>query len=214
MTISQPAYPISTTGLVDHVGTYTDQQFARFVGSQPVAAPWSPLDNTSAATFSANNVKLARAVVPTTGTLKDFSVYVTTSSGNLMGLVYDCGDTTLGSYTLLWSSGSVACPTTGTPWRVLASPDLAVTAGKHLLLGVIADNATVQLAGRVTSPGTQTNVGNLPASFLPVPGAVSPKLTINYGASSFSPPASFTDAAAQLFAVGGSGSPGSICRIV
>jgi hypothetical protein len=152
------------------------------------------LDNlviVSLATSPANSLRLCRAIVPRTGRLRDLIVYVGTSSGNYIGSVYDSGDADAAdARTLLWTSGSQPCGAAN-GWRIIGDPNLAVVAGQHLELGVMADNTTASLGRvQVSASGAQ-----LPAGFGVSPGGVaSGKLFGAHAAASFAAPASIADA--------------------
>lgn len=118
---------------------------------------------------AANGSFGVRCIVPRTGTLRDLSVLIATSSGNIDVGVYDDTATTRNR---LWSSGSTASP--GTGWRTIGDPQISVVAGQHIDLVIAADNATAAF-GRF-SMGTLIP-GDLPSGFFVSPNGASPKLS-------------------------------------
>jgi hypothetical protein len=160
-------------------------------GYQNLVAPQPPTLVTGTQVFSAANTaaKGCRVVVPKTGTLRDFAVYVGTTSGNLIGAIYDTGDTTTTVRTKLWDSGSVAA---GSGWQILGDPALAVTAGQQLDFMMLADNTTVAL-GRST-PVTNNLASQLPNAFVAVPGAALPKLAWAATTAGFAAPSTIAEA--------------------
>lgn len=116
---------------------------------------------------NANGGKGVRLVVPKTGQLRDFYVWVGTSSGNVCGGVYD----TQATRQRLWSSGSIACPA-GNSWGLIGDPNVAVNAGDQLDFWLAADNTTATF-GRMFP--VHANTSTLPAGFWPGSGA-SPKI--------------------------------------
>lgn len=152
-----------------------------------LVAPFDPRLITGNAVFTANDMRGVRCIVPRSGTLVDFHIYVAVSSGNVKGFVWDSTVTTRNK---LWDSGSVACPTV-TSWGKIGDPNIAVTAGQHIDLAFACDNGTAAF-GRAVMQGAV--IGFLPTSFLPTPdGATRP--AINWVvASSFSPASTFAEA--------------------
>jgi hypothetical protein len=161
-------------------------------GLVTIAAPQDPTLITGVQVFAAANTgaRGCRVVCPKDGTLRDFSVYIGVSSGNLIGGIYDTGDTTSGVRTKLWDSGSVAAGTGG-GWQTLGDPALNVRAGQHLDYFFLADNTTVSL-GR-SSVITNNAVSLLPTNFMPVAGAASPRLVWALTTAGFAAPATIAD---------------------
>lgn len=109
----------------------------------------------------------SRIIIPIDGTLHDIAVYVATSAGNLdVGIL----DTTAPTRTRLYHSGAVACPA-ATGWKIVADPNMAVSAGDQYDLVVGISSTTAALA-RVLL--VNNAVPTLPAGFDPAPGGGSP----------------------------------------
>jgi hypothetical protein len=136
-----------------------------------------------------NQLYGSRITIPTAGTLRDLSVWIVTSSGNLQVGVYDTGQAASTTRTRLYQSGSVVMGT-GTNWQVVADPALAVTAGQQLDLAVIVDNNTATL-GRIP-PHLGAAQSQLPTSFWPT--AVTPKLAWVHAPGSFILPSTLSEA--------------------
>lgn len=133
---------------------------------------FSPWLLSQAGTLASQTPRGWRVIVPETGKLRDMSVFIGTSSGNLAIGVYDTGDASAGNRSRLWTSGSVASP--GTGWRIIGDPNIDVTAGQMLDVWVAADNTTISLA-RVASQ-ISAGVGGLPTGFVVAAGGASPKV--------------------------------------
>lgn len=154
-------------------------------------APYDPhlisgVSNLSAA----NNLFLTRVIVPQAGTLRDISAYIGASSGNVIAAVYDDGTANPGSHTKIWDSGSHAAGTANT-WQIFGSTILSVTAGQHLMLGIMADNTTVSF-GRITA--VNAAAVQLPNNFIPAPGGAPPILNGFEAEGSFAAPATVSTA--------------------
>jgi hypothetical protein len=146
----------------------------------------------SAATSgAANMMKVNRYVVRKTGTLKDVCVYVGgTASGNLRAAVFDVGVATTAVYTRLWDGSSVAAAANS--WVNLGDPDLAVTAGDHLVLGFVTSDNVCQLGRQIIlSPSAE-----LPPGFGPAPAGtgITPVWSAGLGQGAFTSPATISDA--------------------
>ena len=124
-----------------------------------LVAPYDPRMVSAGNTFTANQGRGVRVVVPRTGTLTDLSVYIVTSSGNIDVAVYDTTGTTRNR---LWSSGSVACPAANA-WTAVGNPGLSVTIGQQLDLTISVDNITASI-GRCYGNSAAASA-DLPASF-------------------------------------------------
>lgn len=132
---------------------------------------------TGGAVLTAFRIYLMRFVMPRAGTLAGIAYWVVTASGNYDCGVYDTGDATAGSRTLLFSTGSTAVPASGA-WREFATPNLTVTQGQNVDIALQVDNATASI-GRVA----QVNTGGLtlPTNYLVAAGGASPKLIATGG---------------------------------
>lgn len=104
-----------------------------------------------------NNAIGARCVVPKTGKLRDIAVCISTSNGNIDVGVYGTQAT---NRTRLYSSGSVASP--GTGWRIIADPNIDVTAGDQIDLAIACDGASFALYKGATNNAA---VVDFPAGF-------------------------------------------------
>lgn len=118
--------------------------------------------------LGANTAYGCRVIIPKTGVLHDLAAYVGVSSGNVDIGVYD---TTLTTRNKLYSSGSIACPAAN-GWRIFADPALYVTAGQHLDLVLVPDNATASFLRFATGAA---NAWWLPTGFLTSPLGGIPK---------------------------------------
>lgn len=136
---------------------------------------------TAANLGAANRHHLVRMVVPRDGNLRDLSILVGVSSGNYIGSVYDASDATSDRLTRLWTSGSVAVGATGA-WRIIADPNLAVTAGQHIYVGVMADNTTATF-GKIG--GLLGGSVDLPTGFITGAGNADPRLAVYRASASF-----------------------------
>lgn len=154
----------------------------------------STIPSAISAVAAINRMTLLRCVIPKTGFLRDITVYVGASSGNYIGAVYDVGEASgTNSITELWDSGSVVVGAAN-GWRVIGDPNLAVTAGQNVYLGMIVDNITATF-GRISGGNSPNGWGApLPASFLPTPGGQPAKLAASFTAGSFAAPTPIADA--------------------
>lgn len=160
----------------------------RYEPQEPyLVAPGDPRIVDGVSAQAANRLTVCRVIVPVTGTLVDFRVFCGGVGNNVIGAVFDTGDSAAGSRTRLWSSGSVAAVT---GWLDLGDPNLAVTAGQQLDLGLITDGNTATF-GRMAIP---SGLADLPAGFWPVDGGASPKVAWRRDVGSFSVPTSVTEA--------------------
>lgn len=182
--------PISAGALIDmetRLSGYTDQlvPVTGFAVDLPaLVAPFNPRQATQLATVQvSNNVLTARVVVPKTGTLRDLSVYIGTSSGNISGAVYSTDSTRARLYT----TGAIASP--GTGWRTLGDPQIAVTVGTQLDFAVSADNTTVTFAAIQNAVSA---INTLPTNFAIATGGASPKLAAS-ASTSHPAPATITE---------------------
>lgn len=121
--------------------------------------------------FAANGARSGRVIIPKSGILHDIAIWITTSSGNIDIGIYDDGAASAGNRTLLWHTGSIACPAAG-QWSIVGDPSLAVTQGQHFDFTIAADNTALAFAGRTVVTG----LGTLPTNFVPAPGAAPPKM--------------------------------------
>jgi hypothetical protein len=120
---------------------------------------------------TANNARFQRVVIPKTGTLHDLAISVATSSGNIDVGIYDTGDASAGNRTLLWHTGSIACPGAGN-WTVVGDPALSVVQGQMVDFVIACDNTTALFRGGALS----TALVFLPTNFVPAPGGAPAKM--------------------------------------
>lgn len=129
--------------------------------SNVVQNPMLPMFGATAGGVPANGAKILRVICPSAGHLRDISVFIATSSGNISLAVYDTGDAVAGTLTRLATSGAIACGT-GNAWQSY-DPNLAVTAGQQLALFISADNGTVTFGGTSALTNMQAS---LPTGFI------------------------------------------------
>jgi hypothetical protein len=146
------------------------------------------LYNVAGGTGLINRLITTRVVVPKDGILHDLSICTVNSSGNLIGGVYDVGDTSPGVYTALFQGVSVPSVL---GWVPLGDPNIPVTKGQQLVFAIMADNTTITYA-RVN--GVSQPLVTLPAGFWPSPNGMLPKLQWIFNAPSFAMPASIPEA--------------------
>jgi hypothetical protein len=170
-----------------------------------VIAPVHPHLIAASTSLTANDARGMRMVMPRSGTLKDFAIWIATTSGNVDVGIYDTVSGTAGK---LWSSTSTACGTVNT-WQVVGDPNLAVTRGQHVDFVIGCDNATAAF-GRVPPPVNPLLI-QLPTNFMPSPQGALPKFAWRASAS-FPLPTSFTEAAKTI--TSGQVMPFMMCRIV
>lgn len=149
----------------------------------------------------ANIMLGARVIVPRTGTLTDFYIWPTVSTGNVDGAVYSTAATRV----RLWSSGSVACPAAG-GWRSLGNPALAVTAGTQLDFAVANTLGTAAFVNCHDTPAL--GMGALPTGFFTAPDGASPK--VYWYVYSYPAPATLTEASLTAYSY----APFAMARIV
>lgn len=156
-----------------------------------LVAPFHPLMvNTTGAAGAINQMRGVRVVIPKTGILHDLAIFVGgTSSGNVIGAIYDTGDASPTNRTKLWDSGSVAAGTTNT-WQVIADPALSLQAGQQVDLCLIADNTSCLFAG---VGAVSSNQEPLPTNFWPAPGGAPPKFAWATTLGSFAAPSSIAE---------------------
>jgi hypothetical protein len=159
--------------------------------------PCHPALIQSANTNTANTLIGCRVIVPKSGQLRDLAVYIQTQAGNLIGVVYDTGDALAASRTKLWDSGSVAAAASGS-WQILGDPNLAVTKGQQLDIGVANDNGAAAF-GRVGGVATSSPT-TLPSAFWAAPGGATPKLGWRHSPGSFIVPATIAEASLAAIA--------------
>jgi hypothetical protein len=148
-----------------------------------IVAPYHPvLAGSNAAAGAAGTIYGLRVVVQQTGVLHDLAAFHLVSSGNHRIGVYDTGDALAGSRSLLYDSGSVALNGTANSWQIAGDPALAVTAGKHLDLVLMADNTTVTFSKAALATSAQAL---LPAAFLPAPGGALSKVAWAYAIGAY-----------------------------
>lgn len=145
---------------------------------------------TSVGVSTANQARATRCIVPATGFLRDIGVFVAVQSGNLDIGVYDTGQTTAGTRTKLYSSGSTAVAASG--WQTVdpGAGVLPVTQGQHIDIAWAPDNGTASIMRYAAGSGTSYS---LPTGYFPECPTALPKLGW-LCATSFPLPASFTEA--------------------
>jgi hypothetical protein len=200
---SQSASVLRADFTPGETGTAVDYGPAYAPARKLLVAPLDPLSMNVGSSPTANNILACRVVVPASGILRDFAVYIAVTSGNVRGGVYD----TTATRTLLWDSGSVPAGAANA-WQVLGSPGLVVAAGQELDFAIIVDNATVTI-GRFTAFAANPNAFLLPANFILVGGGAAPRLIWQYSPGSFALAASIPEASLQ----GITGGPVLIARV-
>lgn len=135
--------------------------------------------------LTANRLLLARAVVPKTGNLRDLSVYMGATSGNVRGAVYDSGEAAgSGTITRLWDGSSTAAGTANN-WQALGDPNLAVVQGQQVVLAFMADNATATWG---SNGFPNAAFSTMPVSFLASGNSISQKIVSHADQGSFTTP--------------------------
>lgn len=156
--------------------------------SGDLLGPFHPslVNNTVASAI--NKVWAVRVKVPSAGTLQDLSAIRNAATGNYRIGVYDTGQATPGTRTLLYQSASTAVPTASVNSMFsLADPNLAVTAGQEVDLAIIFDTNANWIGYVATAYG-----GRLPADFR-VTG-VAPKMQWTNSAAGFALPTTIAEA--------------------
>jgi hypothetical protein len=119
-------------------------------------------------TFTANDLFAMRCIVPVGGTLKDLYIYNgATAAGTGIGVIYDAQALTpahAASRPLLWVGTAVAT-TSANAWKKLGDPNLLVSAGQQIDMGVVLTDATCTIATGASTANAA--VPDLPANFLP-----------------------------------------------
>lgn len=169
----------STTPLV---GSLTPPGFAAPLDIAHIVASLAP---------GSNIVVANRVVIPKAGTLSGFFVFVSTSSGNIRGAVYDTGQASSTVRTRLWDGGSTA---SAANWLSLGAPNITVTEGQHVDFAVMADNATAAFGRTAVLSG----VGNLPGGY---GSLVNAKFGWTNSPGSFATPSSVAEASATVIHV-------------
>lgn len=165
----------------------------------------------SSALGSSNQMRIVRFICPKAGFLRNVSVYLTASSGNVCLAAFDTGQSSSSTNTRLGTSGSIAAATANTwqTWDPGASA-VAVTAGQHIWLTWGADNTTVALGSLVNAAA---NLSQFPAalSTSDFPSANGTVVRMSGVCStSFPAPTSFADGAISTVA----GVPFIIAQII
>ncbi len=151
-----------------------------------IIAPMDPRLITAAGfALAVNQGIFVRVVAPKTGIIRDLSIFITTSAGNIDVAIYDSAATTINR---LYSTGAIACPAT-TNWAIVGDPQILVTRGQVLYLGVSCSSATTGI-GRATAL-TSTQASVLPTGFWPASGAT-PAKVVMYDAALHPFPATYT----------------------
>lgn len=153
------------------------------IGLPGVAASFDPRHVSDNDGGAANDMIGCRVVVPTTGTLHDLTIYISTSAGNIDVGIYS----TAATRARLYSTGSIACPAGG-GWRNVGDPALAVTAGDQYDFCVAQSAGATFGSRRFTSSGVAT----LPVAY--TLGQVGLAILSYTKGTSFPLPATFTEA--------------------
>jgi hypothetical protein len=169
-----------------------------------VLMPFHPYLVSTQNSFTANDARGVRMVMPRAGTIRDMAIFVMTQSGNVDIGLYD---TASGTSSKIWSSGSVSCGA-ATAWQIVGDPNQPVTQGQHIDFVLACDNATAAFA-RCAAPVSNLLV-QLPTNYMISPQGALPK-TAWRGVTSFPLPGSFTEAAKT---VSGGSIPFIIARLV
>ena len=127
-------------------------------------APYDPRFVSNLSALTANDARGTRVIARKSGRIRDLTIFVGTSSGNIDLGIYDTVATTR---TKLYSSGSTACGT-GNAWQtVTADTGVDVKAGDHLDLALACDNATATF-GRAAAFANAAVV-DLPSNYWTAP---------------------------------------------
>lgn len=111
--------------------------------------------------FTANDAFGYRMTIPKSGVLRDLAIFPAVASGNIdIGVFQLAGS----NRTLLYHSGSIACPAISA-WRIVGNPGLQVVAGQQYDIALACDNITARFAGPQTG-GFANAAGVLPASYI------------------------------------------------
>lgn len=171
-------------------------QVTRYPG---VVQPFEAWMMTTSAALTANTMQARRVVVPQTGTLHDFAVWVQTNvAGNFRCAIYDVGAAVSGTRTRLWQSAAAVAVGASGAWQIVDDPALLVTAGQHLDLAIISDVAPA--VGK-TSGTLAGGTSQLPTNFAVVGGCL-PKACWQNTIGSFTCPATMSEAAATASIAG------------
>lgn len=140
--------------------------------------------------FGPNEAFGYRMTIPKTGVLHDLAIFPAVQSGNIDVGVYSLAGS---ARTLLYHSGSVACPGISA-WRIVGDPNLNVTAGQQVDIAMACDNNVARFCGPQAG-GFAAAAGDLPASYILDPsGALG---IISWRVPALFPLASTTEAAMQ-----------------
>lgn len=144
----------------------------------------------ASASGAANMMKINRYVVRKTGTLKDVAIWCAGTSGNVRAAVYDVGVATTAVYTRLWDGSSTA--TGANQWINMGDPDLSVTAGDHLMIGVVFSDNTATFGRQIILSGS----AELPASYGPAAAGsgITPVWSAGLAQGAFTSPSTISDA--------------------
>lgn len=144
-----------TTAAHGGIVANTDARVNSFYNTSRIVSSYSAnhyIGHTAAglANLSSNTLRAARVVMPFTGTLYDLSVFVGTSSGNVIAGIYSTAATRVSQY----NTGSIALAGTNT-WQVLAFNSTLSTS--------VSGNQTVGVGGTLNVASTTgfSNVGSI-----------------------------------------------------
>lgn len=146
---------------------------------------------TASAAPGTNVLRGNRYVCKKAGQLRDVAVYLGGLSGNLIVAVYDTGQATSGTRTKLWDTGVLASGGfSANTWNIIGDPNIAVTEGQQVDIGVICDNATMTI-GRLALAAAGSGI--LPTGFGGVTTAT-PKAGWTHSPGSHTAPATIAEA--------------------
>lgn len=162
--------------LTDHIALTTTAHGAPFAPQLPkLVSPCDPRDLLAPVAVSAvNQLRAVRVVCPTSGRLRDLSLYVSNQAGNISVAVYN----TASPRVRLYTTGSIACPAVGLQ-TVVADTGVDVTAGQQLDFALSSDSTAGQFYGKIGALLTDNSA--LPANFFVSPDGGSPFLTWQTG---------------------------------
>lgn len=137
-----------------------------------------------------------RVSVPSDGSLHNLKLAHDATAANCRVGVYDTGQATAGSYTLLWDSGTVALSGVQ-QWQTIGDPNRPVSAGQQLFFAVSMSNNTTTIGRNTLAASPIVDLGT--DAFFPwVTGSVAAKLAWSYAAGAFGAlPSAITEAQAQ-----------------
>lgn len=137
---------------------------------------------------SVNRLYGVRVTAPRACVLHDLAINVAVASGNVALAIYDTGDTTPGTYTRLYTSGSITCPASTSVWSTVGTdPALTLYAGQQLILAMACDNTTASFL-----KASYLGVAQLPTNYMPLVSGNLPK-PVFLTTTAFPPPSTITE---------------------